>query len=191
MPYQIKHNAYCISSFLINTVKYCVFIFSFLIVLPALSQSIPEDFKESVDSLINKAPRTYLEIDRVFNRNRGDSILMRYFANESIDNNYLDGQAYAINQLGRKYRNTSQFSKALALHQRALEIAEASDNLEFKVYALNMLSVVYQRSDAIKSALDYNQEALELAETVENPNDGLKKIDGARKTVGQQVRDGD
>ena len=175
MGYQTKHNANGISSSILNKVRYCLFIFSFLTVLNGFSQSIPEDFKKSVDSLIRKAPTTYGEIDAVFNRKRGDSVLMRYFANEAIDKNYLDGQAYAINQLGRKYRNTSQFSKALALHQRALEIAEESDNLEFRVYALNMLSVVYRRSDAIKSALDYSQDALELAETVENPDDGLKR----------------
>jgi len=72
-------------------------------------------------------------------------------------------------------RNTSQFSEALALHQRALEVAKEAENLEFEVYALNMLSVVYRRSYAIKSALDYHQEALELAESVENPSKGLKR----------------
>jgi tetratricopeptide (TPR) repeat protein len=100
---------------------------------------------------------------------------MRYLANKALAKNYLDGQAYAINQLGRKYRNTSQFTRALALHQRALEIAEESGNLEFEVYAHNMLGVVYNRSDAIQAALNYYQRALELAETVENPNIGLKR----------------
>lgn len=175
MRYQTKHNAHVISSSLLNRAKYCLFIASFLIALSGFSQTISEDFKKSVDSLINKAPSTYAEIDVVFKRKRDDSLLMRYFANEAIDKNYLDGQAYAINQLGRKYRNTSQFSKALVLHQRALEIAEKADNLEFRVYALNMLGVVYRRSDAIQTALNYYQKALELAETVKNPNIGLKR----------------
>ncbi len=175
MQYQNKHNVYSTSARLRAIMLYFLYTFYFLFVLQGFSQSIPEEFKASVDRLIRESPSTYGEIDVVFNRNRSDSVLMRYFANESIDKNYLDGQAYAINQLGRKYRNTSQFSKALSLHLSALEIAEESDNLEFKVYALNMLSVVYRRSDAIKSALDYNQEALELAETVENPSDGIKR----------------
>ncbi len=175
MPYQTKHNAFGMFTPLIKIMKCCLYVFSLLTALQGFSQSIPEDFKKSVDSLISKAPSTYGEIDAVFNRNRSDSILMRYFANKTIEKGYLDGQAYAINQLGRKYRNTSQYSKALALHQRALEIAEEADNLEFRVYALNMLSVVYRRTDAIKSALDYNQEALELAETVDNPSDGIKR----------------
>ena len=175
MRYQTKHIVHGIASSAINWGKYCLFICSFLLVLPGFSQSIPEDFKISVDSLIKKAPLTYGEIDAVFKSNRNDSVLMRYFANEAIDKNYLDGQAYALNQLGRKYRNTSQFSKALGLHQRALEIAEESNNLEFKVFALNMLGVVYRRSDAIQAALDLNQRALELAETVENPSLGLQR----------------
>mgnify|MGYP001825264942 CR=1 FL=1 len=175
MRYQTKHNTHGISSSLINRAKYCLFVTSFLIGLSGFSQTISEDFKKSVDSLINKAPSTYAEIDVVFKRKRDDSLLMRYFTNEAIDKNYLDGQAYAINQLGRKYRNTSQFSKALGLHQRALEIAEKADNLEFRVYALNMLGVVYRRADAIQAALNYYQKALELAETVKNPNIGLKR----------------
>lgn len=175
MRYQSEHNAHGISFSLINRAKYCFFVTSFLIGLSGFSQTISEDFKKSVDSLINKAPSTYAEIDVVFKRKRDDSLLMRYFTNEAIDKNYLDGQAYAINQLGRKYRNTSNFSKAHGLHQRALEIAEKADNLEFRVYALNMLGVVYRRSDAIQAALNYYQKALELAETVKNPNIGLKR----------------
>lgn len=128
-----------------------------------------------MDSLIEKAPGTYAEIDALFNRKRNDSVLMRYFANRSMEANYLDGQAYAYNQLGRKYRNTAQFAKALELHQKALEIALEADNTEFRVYALNMLGVVYRRSDAIQAALDYYQRALELAEAVEDPHQGFKR----------------
>ncbi|WP_273568894.1 tetratricopeptide repeat-containing sensor histidine kinase [Maribacter halichondriae] len=63
----------------------------------------------------------------------------------------------------------------MALHQRAFEIAQTGENLEFEVYSLNMISVVFRKTDAIKSALDYSQKALELAETVENPSKGLKR----------------
>jgi len=155
-----------------KSLLYPLFIF---VAIQGFSQNIPEDFKNSVDSLIRQAPSTYSEIDAVFKRKRNDSVLMRYFAIEAGNSNYLDGQAYAINQLGRKYRNTSQYSKALALHQRALEISEESENLEFRVYALNMLGVVYRRSDAIQAALDYYQKALELAESVAKPTIGFKR----------------
>ncbi|MGB5555510.1 MAG: tetratricopeptide repeat protein [Flavobacteriaceae bacterium] len=141
----------------------------------SFGQQLPEDIKYKVDSLIQQSPRTYEEIDAVLRPVRQDTLLMRSFAAIAAEKDYLSGQAYALNQLGRKYRDISQFSKSLALHQRAFEVAEEDDNLEFKVYSLNMISVIFRKTDAIKSALDYNQKALELAETVKNPSKGLKR----------------
>lgn len=139
------------------------------------SQTIPEAFKRTTDSLIRKAPKTYSELDAVLRPNRRDTVLMFYFVEAAAKRNYLDGQAYALNQLGTKFRNISQYRKAIDLHQKALDVATKADNLEFRVFSLNMMGVVYRRNDAIKTALDYNQEALELAETVENPSNGLKR----------------
>ena len=175
MTYRTKHKAFGMFTSPIYRMKHGFFVFFFLILLSGFSQSIPEDFKKSVDSLIKQAPRTYAEINAVFNKKRNDSVFMRYVAKKASEKKYLAGQAYAINQLGRKYRNTSRYTKALALHQRALEIAEEANNLEFEVYALNMLGVVYKKSDAIQTALDYYQRALALAETVDKPNIGFKR----------------
>lgn len=139
------------------------------------SQEIPLDFQKTIDSLIKAAPSTYRELDSILKPHRRDTTLMRYFNDQASKKNYLDGQAYSLNQLGTKYRDISQYAKAVALHRKGLEAAVASNNLEFRVFSLNMLGVVYRRSDAIKTALDYNQEALALAETVENPSEGLKR----------------
>ncbi|WP_241240775.1 tetratricopeptide repeat protein [Maribacter sp. MJ134] len=114
-------------------------------------------------------------MDKVLRPFRKDTLLMRYFNTKARQNNYLDGQAYALNQIGRTYRSISEFSKALISFQEALEVSRKSENIEFQVYSLNMISVVFRRTDAIKSALDYSQEALELAETVKNPSVGLKR----------------
>ncbi|AZQ59549.1 tetratricopeptide repeat protein [Maribacter sp. MJ134] len=138
-------------------------------------QEITENFKNSVDSLIRVTPETYSEMDKVLRPFRKDTLLMRYFNTKARQNNYLDGQAYALNQIGRTYRSISEFSKALISFQEALEVSRKSENIEFQVYSLNMISVVFRRTDAIKSALDYSQEALELAETVKNPSVGLKR----------------
>lgn len=175
MRYQPKHSTLSIISSLRNLVKYSSFIFIFFISISGLSQAIPDVFKNSVHGIIKSAPETYAEIDAVFKVNRNDTILMSYLANEAMKTNYSAGQAYALNQLGRKYRHTSQHTKAIALHQRALEIAEDSKNIEFRVYALNMLGVVYRGSDAIQAALDYYQKALERAETIKEPGTGLKR----------------
>jgi len=100
---------------------------------------------------------------------------MAYFADAAAQRNYLDGQTYALNQLGRRYRFLSKFNKALTLHKDALEIAKKADNIEFKVFSLNMIAVVYRRIDAITAALDHNQQALELAQSVEKPDIGIKR----------------
>ena len=154
--------------------KYIFFCF-FLCSQLGIAQNITDSFKATIDSLIKVRPRTYAEIDAAVRPSRKDTTLMRYFAKEAVAQNYYSGQAYALNQLGRRYRGFSRFSQAIRLHQEALEAANKGDNLEFKVYSLNMLSVVHRRRDAIKSALDYNQEALALAETVKNPSEGLKR----------------
>ncbi len=152
-----------------------VFLYFFLYSQLGIAQNITDSFKATIDSLIKVRPRTYAEIDAAVRPSRKDTTLMRYFAEEAVAQNYYSGQAYALNQLGRRYRDISRFSQAIRLHQAALEAANKDDNLEFKVYSLNMLSVVHRRRDAIKSALDYNQEALALAETVKNPSEGLKR----------------
>lgn len=152
-----------------------IFLFIFLFPLLGHSQKIPDAYKETVDSLINVAPRTYAEIDAVLRPSRKDTTLMRFLAQEANNKNYYSGQAYALNQLGRRYRDISQFTQAINLHQAALDASKAGNNLEFEVYSLNMLSVIHRRRDAIKSALDYSQEALSLAETVKKPSEGLKR----------------
>jgi len=154
----------------------CGFFFFFLFYLQiGHAQYIADAFKKTTDSLLKTDLKTYAELDAVLRPSRKDTTLMRYFAREATIHKFHSGQSYALNQLGRRYRDISQFTKAINLHQEALDAATESNNLEFKVYSLNMLSVIYRRRDAIKSALDYNQEALELAETVENPSEGLKR----------------
>ena len=139
------------------------------------SQDIPDTFKTTVDSLIKAGPKTFTEINSVLRRKRSDTVFMRYVAARTAEKGYFDGQSYALNELGRKYRNTSQYIKAIELHQEGLEVAEKVGNLEFRVSSLNNLGVVYRRTSAIRTAMDYNQRALELAETVENPPIGIKR----------------
>jgi len=139
------------------------------------SQDIPKAFMKTVDSLVKAFPKTYGDIDQALRPNRRDTVLMKYFILEATKREYLDGLAYAYNQLGTKYRNISQFKEAIGFHQKGLDMATKGGNLEFRIFSLNMLGVVYRRMDAIKTALDYNQEALELAESIENPSEGIKR----------------
>ncbi|WP_099546118.1 tetratricopeptide repeat protein [Maribacter sp. 4G9] len=141
------------------------------------SQNISDDFKGQVNELIINAPRTYSDIDSILRNYRKDTLSMRFVIQASKKNSYPDGELYALNQLGRVYRDISNYPKALELFQQALKLSIESDNLEFRIYSLNMISVVYRRTEAIKSALDYSQEALELAETIkpEDRSTGIKR----------------
>ncbi|MEM7379752.1 MAG: tetratricopeptide repeat protein [Bacteroidota bacterium] len=149
------------------------------------SQGVPADFRKAADSLIEVGPKTYKEINDVLRPNRRDTVLMKYFVREATKSNYLDGLAYAYNQFGTRYRNLSDFSRAIDYHQKGLDAAVEADNTEFRIFSLNMLGVVYRRMDAIKTALDYSQEALELAETIENPSEGIKRsINVSHNSIG-------
>ena len=126
-----------------NRLKYLFCILSTLFFIQYnYSQTIPSTFKKKVDSLITVAPITYQEIDEVLKDFRKDSTLLRYVDNISEDKGYLYGQAYALNHLGRIYRDISSYPKALDLFQDGLKIAINANSIEFRVYSLNMISVV-------------------------------------------------
>ena len=175
MHFRIKQNENYLPLRSIPYMKRYLFIGLFWVFLPIYSQTVPSDFKKTVDSLIRASPPDYIGLHTVLRKNRNDTVFMRYFLNSSIQSNYPIGQAYALNELGRKYRNTSQYSKAIKFHERALDVAIDADNLEFRVSSLNNLGVVYRRTSLIRTAMDYNQQALELAETVKNPSISLKR----------------
>nr|WP_298995786.1 tetratricopeptide repeat protein [uncultured Allomuricauda sp.] len=139
------------------------------------SQSVPQDFKNKTETVIRLRPKTYLKLNSELEPVRGDTTLMRYFSNRCKEENYKEGEAYGLNQLGARYRNTSQFKKAADLHQEALKISEEINNTEFKVLSLNMLGVVYRRTDAIKTGLDHHQQALALAEAVQDPSHHIQR----------------
>jgi len=148
-------------------------LFSFLYTLHA--QNLSDEFIDKTEILVKLKPKTYEALDEELSSEKRDTSLLRYFADFSKKNDYLEGQSYALNQLGMKYRNFSQYEQAVALHEQALAASEKANNIDFKVLSLNMLGVVYRRTDGIKTALDYHQKALELAEQIENPSNHIKR----------------
>lgn len=159
---------------ILKTFSHCL-VLSVLSIHFGLAQAIPESFKKTTDSLINAAPNTYLEINNALKAVRRDTVLMPFFIESAEKAGYLAGVSFGANQMGTKYRNISDYEKAIEFHQKALDAAIEADNIEFRIFSLNMLGVVYRRMDAIKTALDYNQEALKLAESIENPSEGIKR----------------
>lgn len=154
---------------------FLAFMIYFSLAAQTSAQNISDDFREKVKELVQNAPKNYGEIDQQLKREKQDTILMGYLAQYAKSQEYLEGQAYALNYLGRSLRNLSQFKKAEELHKKALTISEEANSIDFQVLSLNWLGVVYRRTDAIKKALDFNQKALELAETVKNKSHHIKR----------------
>ena len=130
-----------------------LFCFFFLSII-GFGQHIPEEFKEKAETLVQLQPKTYEALDEELSKEKRDTTLLRFFADLAKEYDYWEGQAYALNQLGTVYRNTSQYQKAVDLHQDALAVAEKANSTELRVLSLNMLGVVYRRTDAIKTTLD-------------------------------------
>jgi len=139
------------------------------------AQTIPQEFKILTDSLIKAGPDSYTEIHKALRKYRTDSLFMRFFSQESNQKGYPSGESYALGELGRIYRNISNYGKAIKLHQDALAVAKKANNVEFKISSLNYLGVVYRRTSSIRTAMDFNQQALELAEAIKNPSEGIKR----------------
>jgi tetratricopeptide (TPR) repeat protein len=149
------------------------------------SQEISEDFKEKVNTLIEKAPKTYKEIDTELRSIKRDTIGLNYVLKLAMEKNYYEGQSYIINQLGRNYRYASKLNKSIEAHLDALEKAEKADNDELRILSLNWVGVSYRRKDAIKTAIDYHQQVLEIAENAENKTIHLKRsINVALNSIG-------
>jgi tetratricopeptide (TPR) repeat protein len=146
-----------------------------LFATPVIAQAIPESFRQLADSVIKTAPKSYTEIHRAMRKHRTDTIYMRFFSELSKQKGYLAGASYALGELGRSYRYKSNYSKAIQLHQEALEIANRANNLELKISSLNYLGVVYRRTSSVRTAMDFNQQALVLAEAVKDPSIGIKR----------------
>jgi tetratricopeptide (TPR) repeat protein len=155
--------------------RVCLLFVSLALWQPGPAQEIPEAFRRLADSVIDQCPKTYQDLDAALRPFRRDTVLMGYFSRRCQEEGFLDGLAYSYNQTGILYRNTSDYSRAIELHERALDAAKQANNLEFRIFSLNMLGVVYRRLDAIKTALDYSQEALSLADNVAEPSEGIRR----------------
>ncbi|WP_244526709.1 tetratricopeptide repeat protein [Pseudozobellia thermophila] len=164
-------------------------IFFFLLLQLSFAQGEQEQFRKSVDSLIESAPKSYDQIHTALAKHSSDTIKMAYFAKIAQLNNYHSGQIYALNELGRRFRFLSQFNESLEKHKEALAIARNTDNIELEIYTLNMLGILYRRINAITAALDHTYEALERAQTVSHPDMGIKRaINASVSNIGHIYR---
>lgn len=168
------------------SLKKCLF---FIVVLTLsknlIAQTLPEDYITATQRIIELKPTTYAGLDEELKKYRYDTILMNDFLAKTKKLNYPEGQSFALNQLGRVYRNTSKYKRSLEYHKEALTIAQKLNNVELEVFSLNMIGVTYRRTDSLRYALDYSQQARVLAESVEEPTLHLKRsINVAKNSIG-------
>ncbi|MBR8535597.1 tetratricopeptide repeat protein [Carboxylicivirga sediminis] len=90
-------------------------------------------------------------------------------------NNYLFN-IYTL--VGQRLRNKSYYSDAMKMLQKALNIAEASNNLQFQTRAYNQIGVIFRRIDENPQALDMHMKALQLAEQCNDSLSLSKAING-------------
>ena len=138
-------------------------------------KAIDTGFYKKADSIILLKVSQLTVLDSAFYSAKNDTLKMSYLAQKSADNDFFEGQSYALNALGTSYRNISHYNQAIGAHKHALKMARQSDNLELEVLSLNMLGVAYRRMDAIRSALDFHKQALDLAENAPTVSLQLKK----------------
>ena len=151
-------------------------IFSLSIQLSLFAQNKYDvEYNFQVDKVLEERISSYSELENVFKHDTADTLKMMYLANKSKEINYLEGQSFALYNLGNFFRDKSFYNRAIAYHQNAYNLALSAENINLQVINLNMLGVVYRRIDDIKKALDYHQNALSLAESQEEITKSLKK----------------
>ncbi|WP_430811837.1 MULTISPECIES: tetratricopeptide repeat-containing sensor histidine kinase [unclassified Carboxylicivirga] len=80
--------------------------------------------------------------------------------------------------VGQRLRSKSYYPEAMDMFQKALAIAEASDNILFQTRAYNQIGVIYRRVDENPQALDMHMKALQLAEECNDSLSLSKAING-------------
>lgn len=151
----------------------------------SFAQDSLNDVTIGISKLLQEKPVDYFRIGSYFPKKRLAMKDLDTLYAQSKASNYKLGQVYALNSLGIKYRNKSNYSKALIYHEEALDISIANDYIDVHILCLNLIGVVYRRQDDIRNALDYHQSALSLAKRIQNPTlENKKSISVSENSIG-------
>ncbi len=147
--------------------------------LPVILNSqnnITPDFNFQIENVIRERPKTFSELEELFKNDMTDSLKMRFLEQKSKETNYLEGESFALCNLGIFFRDKkSLYNQSIAFHQNAYNLAISAQNIEMQIINLNMLGIVNRSTGDIKKALDYHQQALSLAESQKDINRIIKK----------------
>ncbi|WP_417875331.1 tetratricopeptide repeat protein [Winogradskyella sediminis] len=159
MKYVFKH----------KLIGLCVLIFFYTSHTAAQS----DNFETNLVYAQNKQPSQYIILDSLFKPYKYEDVKMNRLLKMSKDISWNEGASYALNALGVKQRDLSNYDRSLQLHEEAVTYAEKAESNELKIMSLNMIGVVYRRMDVVKLALDYHTEALKIAYSVTEPSQSV------------------
>ena len=80
--------------------------------------------------------------------------------------------------LGQRLRNKSYYGEAMVIMEKALTIAEKSDDVRLRIRAYNRIGVIYRRMDENTQAFDMHMKALQLAEECNDSLSISKAVNG-------------
>ncbi len=133
------------------------------------------EYNFQVDKVLEKRITSYTELEDVFKYDTADTLKMMYLASKSKEITYMEGQSFALYNLGVYFRDNSLYNRAIAYHQNAYNLALSTKNIDLQVVNLNMLGVVSRKTDNNIKAIEYHQEALKIAENQKETTKNLKK----------------
>ncbi|TYP99951.1 tetratricopeptide repeat protein [Tenacibaculum adriaticum] len=158
-----------------------VFLFSF-ITLQKKDKSNDSDF---IIKILKDKPKDYFSLDSYLSKKGLSLKEAEDFYEQCNAVGYKIGEVYALNSLGKHYRNNSDYKTALKYHQKALAICKENNFIDPQILCLNLIGVIYRRQDDIRNALDYHQSALSLAKRIKNPTlENKKSISVSENSIG-------
>jgi len=98
----------------------------------------------------------------VTKRTPTDSLLRLLERFKKEDN--LPGQMRSMDEIGKRYRESSDFDKALSFHLEALSVAEQLNDTSQMVQILNQTGTDYRRIGILEEASKYHYKALALSD---------------------------
>lgn len=154
--------------------RFSILLFLLFITSFCFSQQNKFNTDSIINQVLSKKTDNYYELKRSLRPSRFTADQAEQLLKTCKENNYILGEIYAYNYLGRNYRNNSLFKKSIDYHNKALSLSKETNDVRAQIVTHNQLGVVYRRQDKIRNALNNHQIALELADKVEMPDIDIK-----------------
>ncbi|MEO6134684.1 MAG: tetratricopeptide repeat protein [Ginsengibacter sp.] len=152
------------------------FLFSFLILFAVFNaecqSSLTDSIRENIQSLprdtnrVKAIVRNVLFLQSHRKQSKEEEAMLQEGLQIATELNYQHGMAECYNLLGVYYRNTSQYVRAVSMHEKALELSRSSKDSITMAYALNSMGVAYRRLDENEKAFKFHFEALGIAKAI-------------------------